>query len=281
MSPSQLAELAALLTHHAEEFSADGMLPAATLHRVWKSASAWLTLWRDALPECAAPQHYADLFAMELPLRVWCTAIAGRSRAGTVAQSSGAAIAARLHTDLLATRCVALQELASEIGLSPVEAAQVDRFRRRCERWCDLLIGPLAGRGHVTDFAVNPDRAADFATESTCDPTGSATRPLIDAGLRLTFLPADILRACGCAQPRNRAAAALSMAMLLSFPPGAFDRDGRLRGPGVGRVARLVADSPPPTAAHHNLRRPRPANDVAEPANMLFATLRKRCEDRG
>ena len=239
VTPRQFADLAAAIARHAEELStADGPDDAA-LNSVWQRARACLRAWRKEIVADATPRLYAEFFAAELPIRVWCTAVAASGRSQS--QLAGPRLASRLFTDLLELRCTALQALAADHGLTTAEAAAVDRFRRRCERWADVLLGRLARRTGVSDYTMRPERAADFAEGATVDPHGVASWPLILAGLRISLTPAEEFR--GSAEcPTAGPAAELAAAIFASFPPRAFTSEGTLRSPGVGRIARVVQE---------------------------------------
>ncbi len=47
--------------------------------------------------------------------------------------------------------------------------AAVDRMRRRCERWCDLFIGPWIVRYGIASFAHDPRRAWDYGEDALLD----------------------------------------------------------------------------------------------------------------
>lgn len=245
-------------------------------------ASRFLQAWRDELAGSATPRLYADLFAAETLLRAWCTAVAASRRR----RSAGQPLAEKLFGELLDVRCLALQALAADHGLTASEAALVDRFRRRCERWTDALLASLAVRSGVTDYAVRPDRAIDFAS-STADPYGAASWPLILTGLRLAFAPAEAFR--GSEMPRNETPAAeLVAAILASFPATAFGADGCLIAPALARMGRVVREIAPERRRPHSIDRPaalgtppgpiEPPPFPAEAARpgISFASLRKR-----
>ncbi|MBA3314326.1 MAG: hypothetical protein M3552_01450 [Planctomycetota bacterium] len=283
MTPRQFADLAAAVASHFEELSNAGGPDAASLHRVWKRASRCLMFWREELFSKATPSLYAEIFAAELPIRVWCTAVAASGR--KAGECNAAAVAGKINAELLELRCLALQALAADHGLTNSEAAAMDRFRRRCERWCDALLGPIVGRTGVTEFAIRPDRATDFAEQFSADPSGSATWPLVTAGLRLTFAEADSFR--GPDEGRSGTAAAdLASAIFASFPAEAFSSGGLLRAAHVGRTARVpketalkkVVRTPlAPNAASANVAATPKASQIPRPHQPIsFVTLRKR-----
>ncbi|MGC1275914.1 MAG: hypothetical protein WBC44_19585 [Planctomycetaceae bacterium] len=284
MSPRQFADLAAVVARHAEELGGDHGPDDVALHRVWTQASRCLRLWREELTTGATPRLYADLFAAETLLRAWCTAVSASPRR----RSAGKTLAEKVFGELLDVRCFALQALAADHGLTVSEAALVDRFRRRCERWTDALLASLAARSGVTDYAVRPDRALDFAS-STADPYGAASWPLILTGLRLAFAPAEAFR--GVEMSRNDVPAAeLAAAILASFPPTAFAADGCLIAPALARMGRVVREVVPERRRPRSIDRPAALGDTPTPIEpspfpaeasrpapgISFASLRKR-----
>lgn len=194
-------------------------------------------------------------------------------------------MAGKVFGDLLELRCMALQALAADHGLSPQEAASLDRFRRRCERWTDVLLGPLVSRTGLTDFAVSPDRAADFGGDA--EDAFESSWPLLLAGLRLAFATADDFRDA----PTRRDGAEVNLlaaAIAATLPSAAFDSTGRLVAPLVARAARVVDErrpakmrrtpSPGTSAASSNVTSPKEEPAPAPPRQagpISFVSLRK------
>ncbi|MEA1952308.1 MAG: hypothetical protein U9N87_13065, partial [Planctomycetota bacterium] len=50
-------------------------------------------------------------------------------------------------------------------GINIERAALLNRLRRRCERWSDMLVGYLAEYVELDDFAIDKQRAEDFAED--------------------------------------------------------------------------------------------------------------------
>lgn len=241
MTSRQFAELAAAVALHSEELSAAGGPNVATLHHVWKRTVDCFADWREELLQAPSPSLYARVFAAELPIRVWCTAVAeGKGER----DSRGSAIATKINNELLTLRCLMLQALAADVGLSRSEAAAVDRFRRRCERWCDLLLGPITVRTGTAECTFQPDRAREFGERFTADLAGKAAWQLVIAGLRMTFTEAESYRSAPQFQPTDRAAA-LASAIFASIPARAFKSDGLFRDPQIGRLSRIPQETAP------------------------------------
>jgi hypothetical protein len=283
VTPRQFADLAAAIALHSDDLPAACAPDAVKLHRVWKRAIECFANWRKELLRNPSPSLYAEVFAAELPIRVWCGAVAdGRDQTG----GRGAAVAANINRELLALRCVILQALAADAGLSPSEAAAVDRFRRRCERWCDVLVGPIAARTGAAESAFRPDRALEFGQRLKTEPSGRAAWQLVIAGLRIAFAEADSYRGAREDRDVNRAVD-LASALVTSFPRGAFASSGTLRDPYLGRLTRVANETAPrkisakkpkaasaPPMVHEPLSSPPPAHH--ESPAISFSRLRKR-----
>ncbi|MCA9107216.1 MAG: hypothetical protein KDA83_17490 [Planctomycetales bacterium] len=94
-------------------------------------------------------------------------------------------------------RCRVLAWLADGIGAGLPLADEVNRTRRRCERWSDLLLARMGGE-LAQSFAVDSARYAQFVEteESTLD-TEVDLEPLIRGSLeQLVGLNSDDLAAC-------------------------------------------------------------------------------------
>jgi len=265
VTPRQFADLAAAIALHSEELPAAGGPKSEVLHRVWKRTVECCQAWRGELQRSASPFLYAEFFAAELPLRVWCTAVAEGKRRG---DSRGAAVAAKINSELLTLRCVMLQALAADVGLSRSEAAEIDRFRRRCERWCDVLVGPVAIRTGAAECAFQPDRAFEFGEQFTANPAGKAAWQLMIAGLRMAFTEAEAFRSTPQSESTPRAAALVSV-LLASFPPGAFMSSGMLRDPQVGRLSRVTQETTPKSRSRNKSKSSIPPSAFQEPQAVL------------
>jgi hypothetical protein len=282
VTPRQFADLAAAIALHSEELSTAGGPNSEALHRVWKRTVECCQAWRAELQRAPSPFLYAEFFAAELPLRVWCAAVAeGKSRG----ESHGAAVAAKINGELLAFRCLMLQALSADVGLSKSEAAAVDRFRRRCERWCDMLLGPVVFRTGAADSTFQPDRAFEFGERFTGNLAGKASWQLMMAGLRLSFTEAESFRSAS--HPKGTArAAALVGAIFASLPPAAFLSSGTLRDPTIGRLSRTTQETAPkkrsrkpskPSVAAPALQEPQPSHGppLHTHSPISFSRLRK------
>lgn len=134
-------------------------------------------------------------------------------------------------------RASVMRALLHSTSLPADQLAELDRFRRRVERWTDLLLGPLIAHygDELTDFAFDSRRAREFGEEQTLARFRSTSQPTFSfllAGLRSAF-------------PGHSAAASQSdpvMPILRSvmalFPDDAFQSAGPIQSLRQSRVAR-------------------------------------------
>ena len=163
----------------------------------WQSTRALQRRWSQRLddwsaatdPELLGLEEIASqLFMTELAVRVWSTVLAGiDAQAG---KTDLTRIARNVVRGLLQIRHRVLSHVLTSAVVSESRAAGIDRIRRRCDRWTDLLIGHITGQEGRFEFAFDPERARDFAEERAEQAADSinAIDHLVSAGLRLAFI---------------------------------------------------------------------------------------------
>jgi hypothetical protein len=233
-SPNSLAELALAgslsgrtsWVHQPQELG-----PA--LRRFWSAnrrlQHAWLSdlsqIREDALNQDDRFERLAlEVWLTEMVTRVWGTnwTIADRARRGNDVERI---LANSLHGMARVRREVLLLMVRHWHGETTELISRLDRFRRRSERWTDLLIAGPASVYGVWDYAVEPLRARDFGRihESQQPATDNAASLLVSAGLRVMFGSSWPLHCCG-----SDDFAELNAAVLSTLPAGAFDSSGAL-----------------------------------------------------
>lgn len=232
LTVKSLAEVAWLVSRAGRATIESGTEPSATsLRQFWQSARQLQRDWDQSLgAESGLPLDStqfeataAQLFATELLVRVWATVLA------TIDVRTGkndlTRIAGNTVSGLLQLRHQVLGRLVDQPE-SPSWAAALDRLRRRCDRWTDLLIGNLVGNDDVFQFAFDPDRARDFAEEARMGDSIHPVELLISAGVHLSFLGhlPDITLDSSAYQELIRS-------ILQSIPADAFNDDGSLHSP--------------------------------------------------
>lgn len=235
-SPHALAELA-LIGSIAGRGNMTSPLTGPVLQSVWTASRNLHRRWMAELartdsqrPTGLRPLELVglELFLTELVMRVWATnwTIQDRAQQQTdierVMRNSLNGLS-RVRREVLMLMVKHWQGPSSEL------VSRLDRFRRRCERWTDLLIAGPAGRHGVWNFAVETGRAKDFGQESWSRSAGEANPVslLVSAGLRVMFgtpFPK------GCCQ--HDGFGELIGAILSTLPATAFHEDGSLKPAG-------------------------------------------------
>lgn len=199
VSARSLAEFALVLSRIARRTFHVAELPTdESLKRFWQNGRSieqrWTRLLSDAkaaksldivLLESLAPR----LFATEMIARIWSTIVAGLGR--RFCREDTARITLNVVHGLDRVRNQVLSGLLTLPEIDGSRAAEIDRLRRRTERWTDVLLGPVAVECDCFDFAYDADRARDFGEEHRIvdPPTGpNIAEHLVCAGLRSTFL---------------------------------------------------------------------------------------------
>jgi hypothetical protein len=108
-----------------------------------------------------------DVLAGGMVARVWGAVLTAcdRSRRSVTAEKVARGVLA------CQTRAYerVLRMLVDGPHLTPDRTVRLDTLRRQMERWTDLLLGHLARRYAVVDFAYDLDRALDFGDEQARD----------------------------------------------------------------------------------------------------------------
>lgn len=119
-------------------------------------------------------------------------------------------------------------------------AVKLNHLRRRAERWTDMLVGHLARLGDVTEFAVDGQRAVDFARDfdyQSNQKGGRQVWPLLQASLRAAFR-----RGMAPVSPNEDLNAQIGSAILSCFPGELFDSTGLFRSLWLHRMANVTSD---------------------------------------
>lgn len=77
--------------------------------------------------------------------------------------------------------------MLSQLDTDGIAVSAVDRFRSRCERWTDLLIGPWTVQFGIADYARDPRRAWDFGEEDASETPSPFRQRLLHQSFRAAF----------------------------------------------------------------------------------------------
>ena len=235
LSAKSLAELALVVSQVARGVLEENSAPSAeSLRGFWQSSRMLQKHWMNDL-DAAANENSRDIGFFEwLAPRVFTSEILVRTFSALLAS-----LDQRLATDDL-TRVarnvvgglhqIRLMVLSQLLAVSEVHydrVLKIDRLRRRCDRWTDLLVGTIGIRANCFEFAFDPDRARDFGEEAMFAETDFRSRPfehLVSAGLRGTFL--QHLSNQNFDEPEFLI---LAQSILSSIPRQTLHRDGSFR----------------------------------------------------
>jgi hypothetical protein len=180
-----------------------------------------------------------EILTGEVLTRVWSAVLSAydRRRGTGIAEP----IARSVLLGHLEARHRVLTLLVSGPGIDAEEAVKLNRLRRRSERWIDLLVGRLAQQFAVSEFAIDPDRARQFAEELRRhgrQEGGRLAWSLIEASLRAAFRQGLL-----AASPNADLNAAIAASILSCFPAEVFDGTGLFPSAWLIRLTRITSDT--------------------------------------
>jgi hypothetical protein len=156
-----------------------GSLSEAHLEQYWAASKCRFEDWHRRL-KCPTPfgaerssgelddrvelrSALDEIFVSEMLTRVWSAVLVGHDR--RCHTSVDEPVARSVLISHMEARHRALSLLLDSQAFSMRAALAINRLRRRVERWTDVLIGGLLAECDVREFAVDADRAIDFAVD--------------------------------------------------------------------------------------------------------------------
>ena len=241
MQACDLAELSGLIAVSGASFlQGPRRLSDSGLRQYWMASKRRFEQWMRALPNdrwavaslSSEPRRLQltpvleEIFASELLTRVWTAQVCQYERRQDTTGS--VAIAWSVLFSHLDARHRALQLLCEAPEQDRHAWAEVDKFRRRCEHWTDLLLAHLVphGAAEAEAMAFNAERMHDFA-EDLGDlrrvRRGENAWQLFQASLKAAFQGDDEVNS-----PNADLNDQIAAGILASFPPDLFDSTGAL-----------------------------------------------------
>lgn len=163
-----------------------------------------------------------EILLSEVLTRVWAAVLSGHdSHWGT---SDAEPIARSVLVGHLEARHRALTLLVQGPGINSHEALELNRLRRRAERWTDLLLGQVLLVAESSPLAFDAELTREFADELRGQPAwqpGGNAWSLALSSLRASFHPASLH-----ASPYADLNSQIASAVVAAFPPEAFDSVG-------------------------------------------------------
>ncbi|MBL6706041.1 MAG: hypothetical protein ISQ06_08015 [Planctomycetaceae bacterium] len=238
-----------------------------SLDRVISEASvtppeAHIQLWASAEP------IIAEVFVTEILTRVWATILTAADFHRKEAIGGPIAIhTLKGHTE---ARNRSLTLMANTLQVPVAKMSQVDRLRRKSERWSDLLIGHLVLNYQLDEFAFESNRSVEFGQSQMREIIAATDEPVWEfvlAGVRLAFSSVDTL-----ATPSDVWNRGVVRSVLGSFPADSFDDTGTFKSVRRVRIERPRNDSDKVSEALLQKAR----NQSAKRSQLNFSELRQR-----
>jgi len=257
MHACELIELAALVTVHGPVLvRTSGRIPEQSIEQYWIASKSRLDRWGRALKDlsneandvgpCSRPFEqqrlgglFEEILTGEVLTRVWTAVMCAYDRHRGTEQVEP--IVRSVLIGHLEARHRALTLLVSGPRIDAEQAVKLNRLRRRTERWTDSLIGYLTGLEDVSQFAVDPDRAEEFADDLRYRSRlggGRHAWPLMLASLRAAFR-----QGLAGESPNADLNARIASSVLASFRPELFDASGLFRSAWLMRVTSVANDA--------------------------------------
>jgi hypothetical protein len=261
MHARDLIELAALVSVHGPIFIRHGRVSESALQSYWSVSKARQAAWTLSLAEHAdlssqnwehlsheAAQMLAwqnirpvleEILATEILTRIW-TAIAcahDNHRQQTILTP----VVKNIYTGHLEARNQALHLLVNGRGCNTPDAVEMNRLRRRCERWCDMLLAYLATPTPMLEFSFEPTRAREFSA----DLSSELKRPLSNIGWQLVMVSLRTAFSQGLQESAahpvlNRQ---IAEAILSCYDSDLFDATGVLNSLWMERIQHVTSDT--------------------------------------
>lgn len=206
MHPRQLVEVAAMTAAHGPVFiRSTGHVSLSGMEAYWTSAKCRLDRWLRTIRtngeelrtarEIDRPFLWLELRPVieeiltgEILTRIW-TAVTTQYDQLRGVQEFGP-LTRSVYVGHMEARSRALNFLVECDGSGVEEAVEMNRLRRRCERWTDMLLGRLLIDFDVAEFAFDERRARDFSAD-LCLNEDSLEHPamwqLVVASIRVGF----------------------------------------------------------------------------------------------
>ena len=257
MHARELVELAAVVAAQGPVLVRQGgPVPSSSVEPYWVASKCRLDRWGRSLRQLAdeaangGPEWQRsrwprlrgvleEILTGEVLTRVWAAVMSAydRRRGTDLAEP----VVRSVLIGHLEARHRVLTLLVQGPGIDSEAAVKLNRLRRRTERWTDMLIGYLAGLDDVSEFAIDPVRANDFAEDLRYQAQLSGGRhvwPLVLASLRAAFR-----QGLTPTSPNADLNAKIAAAILSCFPPELFDSTGIFRSLWLSRLTNVTSDA--------------------------------------
>jgi hypothetical protein len=256
MHSAELVDLAALVSLHAPRLLRQTRnLPDAELERYWTASKCRQDRWqlalvalkesRQPLIGAAGGLHrfalgmFEEIFTGEILARVWCGVLAAADARSGSDHSEPAAKSVLVGHLEVRCRTLALLSNSREIPLGGL--TELNRLRRLCERWTDLLLAEMAQHVELSSLAHDSARLREFAADVPRDSGGGYTH--MRHALLQSSLVGAFHRPAPLPAPNSDLNRQIAAGVLGCFQPELFDGAGVLRSAWAARLMSAADDA--------------------------------------
>jgi hypothetical protein len=255
MQARELVELSAMISAQGPALVQQAArLSSSALEEYWTASKIRLDRWnhalRDYTAEAGSPVNCMargsllngvaeEILSGEILTRVWSLILYAHDRTHQLSEAEP--IARSVFLGHLEMRHRALTFLLRPGVLDIPAVLQINQFRCRCERWTDLLVGYLSGLHPIGEFAVDSQRADDFARDlnyQNQSADGRRAWPLVLSSLRAAFQEGLTLES-----PNADLNARIAAAVIAVFPANLFDSTGPFKTLWLTRLMNAARDA--------------------------------------
>lgn len=256
MHACDLIQLAALIAAHGRTFiEGTERVSTSALDDYWTASKCRLERWSRCLKNFTTTVHHSraeaigawptvrpimeEILLSEVLTRVWSGVLTAHDQKRGLSESDP--IARSVMMGHLEARHRTLTLLLHGPGVGTVAAVELNRLRTRVERWTDLLVGGVLVGDNLTHFAIDPERAREFADdlhERRQQPLAQHAWQLTLASLKTAFRQQREHHS-GNGDLNTRIASAI----IACFPSDVFDATGVLKSMWVVRLTNTTADA--------------------------------------
>ncbi len=257
MQARQLLEVGALVALHGPIFAhaQRAYVPPGAIERYWAVSRCRLDRWKRSLaplaeqPAVVAARHWPrtravieEILVSEVLTRTWTAAAAAYDRARGA--DDVYPIAHSVFLGHQEARLTALKLMVGGPGLDVAEAVELNKLRRRLERWCDVLLAylrPFAPSAEVSEVAFESDRVDDFASDLPVGGLSSGLSlawQLMFASMRSSFETFETVQI-----PNGDLNRVIAGSVLGCLSDELFDATGLAKSLWIERIGRVADDT--------------------------------------
>ncbi len=148
-----------------EQYWATSKCRVESWNRTLKAHARWADQGRplDAALKIELRATIEEILLSEILVRVWTAVLVGHDR--QVRAGVDEPLARSVFDSHMDVQHRALKLLLHSNAFTTPQAVAINKLRRRAERWSDVLVGGLLAACDLTEFAVDAQRASDFADD--------------------------------------------------------------------------------------------------------------------